>query len=155
MKLRMFVFVLLVSVMMVGCLANWVNPEVRNLSTQDLSKAPTVLAQYTKDYQIPTGWLGGVVFQQSWKRSIGLHTDPYNFVRLRVYIPNKMVIVIPCNPRQEAGFVEDYMPGDIVAMAWDGTARVGQPQDTARLCKEDMIMMKKGGALNSTSEAKP
>lgn len=147
---RIFICSILAAIiaLSLGCAA-WGNPSVKNISTGDLANAPIALTQYIKENQIPTNWIGGVVVQTRWQRSYGMNNDAYNKVMMRVYVPNKLVFVIPCGPRQEAGFVEDYDPGDIIAMAWDGTARVGSPQDTVRLCKEDVIMMKKEGALNA------
>ncbi|GEM_PF-5572502 len=149
-RILIYLTLAVIAVLSMGCLAIG-NPVVRNLSTSDMAKAPTALTQYIKESQIPTNWIGGVVFQQRWQRSYGIDSDEYNKVFFRVYVPNKLVFMIPCGPRQEAGFIEDYAPGDIIAMAWDGTSRLGSSQDTVRLCKEDVILMKKGGALNIAS----
>lgn len=138
----------------IGCLAVG-NPEVRNISSKDLAHAPIALAEYIKTNQIPTNWMGGVIVQQRWVHSYGIDSDSWNKVQLRVYVPNKMVFLIPCNPRQEKGFIDDYAPGDIVALAWDGTARANSPQDTAWLCKEDVLLMQKGGALIVGAGATP
>jgi len=145
MRLKALMVIFLVLLTVLGCAAVG-NPKVNTLPADDIPRAPIVLADFVKQFQIPTGWIGGVIFQERWQTSYGLDSDEHNRVELRVYIPNKLVYVIPCSPRQEKGFVEDYDPGDIIAMAWDGTSRVGASQDTVRLCKEDVIMLKKGGA---------
>lgn len=138
--LIMSVFVLIST----ACLAIGA-PTVRTLAAADVSKMKEVLAESIQADEVPPDWVIGIIFQERWQHSYGLNSDPFNNVRIKVFIPNDLITLIPCNPRQEMHFVRDYDPGDIIAFDLpSGRSRVSSEQDQIYICREEIMIIQKG-----------
>lgn len=122
-------------------------PTVNTLPTEyNDKKMAAAVSSYSLSYDIPPQWVVGVVWQESYQKAYGLNADEYNRVRIRVYTPNALETIIPCNPLQEMHFVRDYDPGDIIAYSLPAAReRLSTTQDKLYLCLQDVIMIKKGG----------
>ena len=70
------------------------------------------------------------------------------------YVPNGIMTIIPCSGRQEESFVTDYEPGDVVAffLKPDTNRSFVTAQDEVRLCKQDMILIRKNGIAITKSD---
>lgn len=136
---------LLVVLMSTACLA--IGPqEVQTVLPDDQNKMAKAVSSYTESYKVPPQWAVGVVFQTYWTPSRGINSDPYNKVRIRVYVPNGIITIIPCSAYQEEVMARTYGPGDIIAFHIPTNNPVGaQKQDELMLCNQDVILLEENG----------
>lgn len=143
--LLMTLVLFLVGLTATGCLA-WGPPTVKVVPADSINKMAKAVNSYSGSYKVPPNWVVGVVFQVYYTKSRGWHSDPYNNVRIRVYVPNGIGTIIPCNARKEEAMATAYNPGDVIAFnlpASNGT--IGQQQNELYLCPEDVVLLEKNG----------
>ena len=127
----------------VGCLALG-EPEVETVSAEDINKMAPAVASYAGSYKVPPQWMVGVVFQVYRTISWGLDSDEYNKVRIRVYVPNGIINIIPCSAYQEEAMAKAYNAGDIIGFKTPAN-NVTAKQDEIRLCHQDVMVLEKNG----------
>lgn len=119
-------------------------PTVKTLPPESVAKMKEVLAESIPRDVIPPDWIIGIIFQERYQHGYGINSDPINKVRFKVFIPNDLITIIPCNPRQEMHLVRDYDPGDLIAFDLpSGRSRTNAKQDEAYICRDQIMLITK------------
>ena len=151
-KLTLFGLVSLVLLASLACIASGI-PTAKTLPAEELDRLPAVVSVYSMGHNVPPQWWVGVVWQERYDKSYGMNSDAYNNVRVRVFVPNGFLVIIPCNPKQEMHFARDYDPGDVVAFKMPSSEdRLNEKQDELHICWENIMMVEKGGVWMGAGE---